>query len=340
MTGHRKRPALTAVSTALLLTGLVVAGTAGLDAVPGTRGSQAHRDRFTLAVLRADGILLPFASVDGDRWETPWPANVAAVDLPINLDSVPERWWGRAVPTHWRLWPRDGQAPREIKPVAPMSLFIGTMRRIGLRTDLRDAAMPVPPFEVPFPKLGLVIGGDAEVKPIVHVSSQAPARGQLLADIRRDLEAAEQRTLDGLRTYAGWRHPLEAVRAQIAVELEAWYTTALTEPGRRVSYIEAVKKYPLRGEDRGCGLETFISGWIHHRDDQKQVRTALKAVVGYCDREKASYILPFGQMTVRNRTHWVFQMSGQDHEWYEVAELMPGRVRFVAEYHAGGHPAF
>lgn len=326
----------------LVLAGLAaVPGAARLDAVRTAQASQARRDRFTLAVLRADGILLPFASFDGDRWETPWPANVAGVELPINLDAVPERWWGRAVPARWRLWSPDREAPGAITPLAPMSLFIGTMRRIGLRTDLRETAMPVPPFEVPFPKLGLAVSGDAEVKPVSHVSSRSPAWHQMLSGIRRDVDAAEQRTVEGLRTYARWRHPLDAAaRARIGPELEVWYTGGLAQPGRRVSYVEAVKKYPVRPEDRGCGLETFISGWIHHRDDEEQVRTELKAVVGYCDREKASYILPFGQMTVRNRTHWVLQLSGLDHEWYAVAELMPGRVRYVAEYHAGGYPAF
>ena len=103
MTRQRKRIAVVAASAALVLAALaVVRGAGGLDAVPGVSGAQARRERITLGVLRADGILLPFASLDGDRWETQWPANADGLELPINLDAVPQRWWGRAVPTHWR----------------------------------------------------------------------------------------------------------------------------------------------------------------------------------------------------------------------------------------------
>jgi hypothetical protein len=49
-------------------------------------------------------------------------------------------------------------------------------------------------------------------------------------------------------------------------------------------------------------------------------------------------MLPFGQVEVRDRIHWIYQMSGRDHEWFVVAELTPTRTRVVTEYFAGGVP--
>ena len=83
-----------------------------------------------------------------------------------------------------------------------------------------------------------------------------------------------------------------------------------------LSYVEIVKKYPLLPADEGCGLETFVSGWIHHDDGLQKPRARLKAVISYCDRRSVSYMLPFGQLRLAGRTHWVVQMSGRDHEWY------------------------
>ena len=60
----------------------------------------------------------------------------------------------------------------------------------------------------------------------------------------------------------------------------------------------------------------------------------MTAVVSYCDRRNVSYMLPFGQMRLRDRIYWIFQMSGQDHEWYVVAEGGT-RVNYVAQYLAG-----
>jgi hypothetical protein len=151
------------------------------------------------------------------------------------------------------------------------------------------------------------------------------------------MTAAEEQTVNGLRANAFWRHPFDkAARARIEPELEAWYTSPLVNADARISYIEAVKKYPPQPWDEGCGLETFITGWIHHTKSAEKPRTGFKAIVTYCDRDKASYMLPFGQLVVRNRTHWVFQMSGQDHEWYAVTELSSNRIRYVVEYHGGG----
>ena len=60
-----------------------------------------------------------------------------------------------------------------------------------------------------------------------------------------------------------------------------------------------------------------------------------KAVITYCDRRSVSYMLPFGQLRLAGRTHWVVQMSGRDHEWYAVIEGRPDEVKYVAEYQAG-----
>src|SRR5690242_19293191 len=76
---------------------------------------QAGSERFTLGVMRADGILLPFAAFDGKNWTTPWPAenrriDGRPIDLPENLQAVPREWWGKDVPAEWRVWPRTGAA--------------------------------------------------------------------------------------------------------------------------------------------------------------------------------------------------------------------------------------
>jgi hypothetical protein len=260
------------------------------------------------------------------------------VQLPVNLTSVPREWWGREVPSEWRLWPREGAAV-PFKPIVPVMTVVGRTRAIGLRTDYPVGQPNVFPLEFPFPKEGLAVGGSATIEPIAIVSRLAPAAAQLLARLRPDIDRAEDDTIRALGSRADWSHPFDReARTKTTPQLEAWYSSALAQPGYSVHYIEAAKKYPPQAEDRGCGLETFVSGWVYPNSRDARLKTELKAVVTYCDRDKASYMLPFGQLRVRNRTHWVFQMSGQDHEWYAVAELMPGKSRYVAEYQAGSIP--
>ena len=305
-------------------------------------GSGQSQPRLNLGVLRADGILMPFASFDGDDWRASWPADLFGRELPASVGDVPREWWGGFQPDTWRLAGREDVTPAGVKLVAPVRIMTGRHRRLGLRTDYPPANAGVPPFAVPYPKIGLAVAGDVRIESIASVSRLSPAFRELLPGLRPALAAAEERTVNGLASMAGWRHPVDRKARDLVVpELEAWYMAPLPEPQARVSYIEAVKKYPPGPKDEGCGLETFISGWVWHDDaataaKTKTAKAALKASVMYCDRDKASYMMPLGRVELRNRIYWIYQMSGRDHEWYVVAEPTKSRTRVVVEYLAGG----
>jgi hypothetical protein len=322
-----------------VMTAAALATMAPLAASPprDANGEQERAKPFNLGVLRADGVLLPFASFDGEGWKASWPGDLFGRELPVSTASIPRDWWGGGEPQQWSVFPPDGGARQAFKTVAPTMFLVGAERRFGLRTDRAPEPVKVPPFAVAFPKVGLAIGGDADIKAISRVSLSSAAGRQLLQRVRAELNDAEERTVASLRGNTGWRHPLDRIaRARVEAEPEAWYITALPGSDIRVSYVEAVKKYPPQAKDEGCGLETFISGWILHDEKQTKVKTQLKAAVMYCDRNTVSYMLPLGQIVANNRLYWIFQMSGPDHEWYAVAEATPTRLRVAAEYFAGG----
>ena len=311
-----------------------------LRAAPERDTTQRASRHLVVAVVRHDAILLPFAAFDGRNWSTPWPFAInsgRAVDLPASLASVPRSWWGGEEPGPWNLWVRNAETPRPLSLGSPATVRVGMARQLGFRTDHPPVLPPVPPFELPFPKIGLAVAGAATLTPVAAVSSAAGTWKTFAATLRADIDKAEERTISALRGAAGWRHPFgKEIRAALAPELEAWYISPVPDSPVNLSYIEAVKRYPLLPADDGCGLETFVSGWVHHSDKASmKPRINLKAVVTYCDRRSVSYMLPFGQIQERGRTYWIVQMSGQDHEWYVVAEGGPERVKYVAEYQAG-----
>jgi hypothetical protein len=179
---------------------------------------------------------------------------------------------------------------------------------------------------------------DADRHDTANRLPDGPAPG---AASRAALRAAipEDRALGAISASSNWRHPVKReTRATVVPEVEAWYVTPVGTGDQRLSYVEAVKKYPLQPEDDGCGLETFASGWVHHDGQRQRIKASLAAVVTYCDRRGVSYMLPFGQMRVNDRVHWIVQMSGRDHEWYAVVEGTADRVKYVAEFQAGSVP--
>jgi hypothetical protein len=293
--------------------------------------------RLSVAIMRRDGVMIPFASYDGD-WSVSWPVDLRTMEIPITLDDVPRKWWGGDPPQKWTLWLRDGQsAPLSL--AAPVLVVAGRERRLGVRTSFR-ATEPLPgPFEMPYPKEGVAVGGDLKIESIASVSKLSEAFKNFPSTVADDIQAAEEKALSALRGNARWQHPYSRdFRQGIPVILEAWYTVVLAQPGFGIGYIEAVKKYPPSAGEGECGLETFISGWVHTNTRTPKPKTDLTARVTYCDRNGVSYMLPLGRFELKNRTHWVFQMSSWESEWYALVEATPGRVRFLAEYFGGGRP--
>ena len=303
------------------------------------QSSSASSEHLVFAVVRSDGLLLPFAAFDGRKWSTPWPGEIdrsGSPDLPINIASVPPKWWGGEEPGPWRLWPLDGTAAAPVALQSPVMMRVGVSRVLGVRTDRPPVLPPVPPFVLPFPKIGVAIAGEAKLEPISSGRPLTPEGKTFAASLREEIDKAEERSISTLQGNARWRHPFKReARAKIEAELEAWYVTRLADSSTDLSYIEAVKKYPVLPADEGCGLETFVSGWVHHGKEQQKPRTRLKAAITYCDRRGVSYMLPFGQVHLAGRTHWIVQMSGRDHEWYAVIDGRDDQVKYVVEYQAG-----
>jgi hypothetical protein len=303
-----------------------------------TAGAQ-QAERFTLGVMRRDGVVIPFAAFAGD-WSLPWPGSIRDIELPITLEAVPAKWWGGELRQPWTLWSPGGTAT-PVTPRSPALVMVGEERRLGVRTSFQSAELPALPLTVPYPKEGVVVAGDVKIERIASVSRLSPAWKELAQSIRRDIDSAEQKAIDRIKNGPGWIHPIPRFeREQIPSEIEAWYTSGLEQPGFAISYIEAVKKYPPGVEDEGCGLETFVSGWVHKNNRLTELKTDLSAHITYCDRKGISYMLPFGRLRAKSRTHWVFQLSSWEREWYAVAEVTPGRLRVVAEYLGGARTPF
>src|SRR5215217_638620 len=118
----------------LLISTCMVAGAAvvprAVVAVQTPRGD-AGAPRIAVGVLRADGILLPFAAYDGKKWSAPWGGRVergVSQALPVNLAAIPDDWWGGAAPASWNLWPTATEKPQPLKLVSPAMVGIGTSR--------------------------------------------------------------------------------------------------------------------------------------------------------------------------------------------------------------------
>src|SRR5918993_2407071 len=114
---------------------------------------------FLVGVLRRDGVVSPFASFDGNDWEAQWPSDLRSVEVPISLDVVPRKWWGKSGPVQQMTAWSDGVNRGAVRLTRPTVMRLMCSSHLGLTSDYRST-QPSPPLVVqPYPKDALVVAG-------------------------------------------------------------------------------------------------------------------------------------------------------------------------------------
>lgn len=290
--------------------------------------SGEQRPPFSLAVLRQDGILIPFATYDG-TWKNHWPVPRVAFDVPVALDDVPRDWWPeKRAQREWTLWRSDGES-EPLKALAPTWFRAQCLSNVGLRTDFKRVGPLPPPDATPYPKEGLATsvapGVEPGIEPIVVLDDASPDWKWLLGILPPAFERAENQAIYRER---GWQHPYSIrERALRPIQLEALYRTPDAAPGGFVFYFEAVRRYeepPTKKptKDPPCDVITYEWGWVRLRPDGTSATTIFAAVTD-CYRWNVSFVLPLGVMRAKTgQPLWVLQSSGWLGESYFVVELV------------------
>jgi hypothetical protein len=283
---------------------------------------------FTVGVLRRDGIVIPFASYNGKRWETDWPVPTLDVRVPVDLRAVPTRWWGptQALRT-WEAW-TGGPTPQRLDVTQPDWVDVHCLRQIGLKTTYRSDKPVPPPTIQPYPKDGLAVSPPQPLERIDLLSAsdrevQAIANDFQLAFNKAEREV-ENRYGHSIRRQA---------REGIVPEIEAVYAYG-HEP--RVYYIEAMRPYRKLGQSAGeCMEVAFGTGWFSREGETtRSIATVLDLL--RCDRYGASYMFPFGVLRLNGKLFWLAQFSGWDRERFVVIEIGRKTVEARVNVFGGG----
>ena len=297
---------------------------------------QEDASKFALAILRRDGAVLPFATFDGRRWRGRWPAEIRNLELPISLDDVPEDWWGvEPAPRRMTIW-RDGARAGAVTLTGLSITRPMCEPRITVKSDYKSESTPPPPFEMPYPKDGLLSSGDLTLERIASVEKGSADWNRIMIAIKERFDREESAAA---RAFTSWVHPVQEDRRRLMpIALEALYRAPTDDPNWTAYYVEAVRQYPPAPRDQdGCGLATFGHGWVLVSRNE-DIKVQISALVTYCDRKGVSYILPFGFIRADDHVYWVYQFSGFEEEWFEVVEPTRGSIRSHVAYRVGACP--
>jgi hypothetical protein len=310
------------VTTKTALACAAVVGSVAMLAAAETRPGA-----FGVAVLRRDGVLIPFAAFDGRHWRNAWPGPQTQVVVPITVASVPKRWWGPVGPLEtWQAW--VDAIGRVIHVTQPDWVGVHCARHLALRTDYATAGLIPPDGEQPYPKDGVAV---SPPQPIERIQAIAPAAMELqpLAPVLLEAFNVAERE-PAMRT----NHPMpRRVRDQITPAIEAAYAFG---DSPRFYYVEAMRMYRLLGQAPDeCAASAFGTGWfVREGGAFRSLVTAVDLLP--CNGFGASYMLPLGVMRTAGRLFWLAQFSGADHERYAVLDLTPKKVDVMISTWGGG----
>ena len=289
----------------------------------------ADSPAVTIAVMRGDGILVPIITRDGGKWTNSWPIPAKSQEVPLGLDAIPRRWWGKpGATTTWHAWQIDG-VTSEVAVQGPTWYLAHCQQGLGLKTSL-TARPPLPPPTVqPYPKLGLASTSPLAFKRIEPIDQGDPMWMTVADAVGAATDKAENEMDGRPRVNAAYqpKHPTPAAeRAKVSTRVESLYRVAWGG-GQSLYYVEATKRYgmpPIPADRKalaptpknGCSVMTFANGFFVAGANGKIPAPALNVRVTTCEYDGISLMLPLGAVGEGKDQIWIGQMTGWDYEAY------------------------
>jgi hypothetical protein len=288
--------------------------------------ASAQSERFTLAIVRLDGRIVPFAAYDRSRWERAWPEAAEATDGTPTIENTPSVWRRRGdrVPNVWRVWPSSGASRIEAHVKGVEIVEAHCQGQVALATDLPEAK-----GEHPL-KFGVAVDSNLPIGSIEEVPRSdvmwRTAEQAVVANFSR-LEAAEAQA-DHVQLLPESPAPV--------VQITELYREAKSP--RSPMYIVAEKKYRTARfpQDPGCTALTIMTGYLVPTDAGTLILRDPKVFLTDCDAKEVRTGLPLAALRVSDQLFWVLQEHGYEDETYVIAEIGPSYVRYPIDVNGGG----
>jgi hypothetical protein len=297
-------------------------------------------ERFIVAIVRQDGIVVPFASYSHGKWSNPWPNPDQDLDLKVSsLDKVPEAWLD-ASPRISRTW-FEHSASISAQPLTVVKVVqfeAHCQRQWGLFPA--KAVQPTPSYHCGFPNPAIAIDTPLEVESMVRLTPKDIEARRLLATLQpfiNQMESAqvetaarEQSVREGRLRYSG--HPLDvAERRKIPVTLTKVYRTQTEIQGSWTYYVEAEKRYP-----NGCPALTLWGGWVMKDSSGRLTPVGDGVAVTDCDAKGVNFSEPMGALLVQGQNFIVMQSHGWEDETYSILKVSKFQIKPALTVRGGG----
>ena len=287
---------------------------------------QVAADQFIVGVLRANGIIIPFARYDGTHWANSWPEPIYRTPAP--LEQIPREWLGgNDLTPNWRLWLPAGST-HAVRVLDLQYADTGCDGNWGLSTDF-PKSLNVKPNNCPHPTIGIALSSGQPLQPMLPANhSDLP-----FSALERAFKESEDREISALRVPSEveyLRPPDADSRTAVPIRVaRAWRT--ILNSGVMIYYIEANRSYPrpAGSPDSGCDNISAFRGWFVRRSFQEARVLHVRLSLTGCDFKGDLFATPMGLMVLQDGTYVITENDGWGSRSYEVLKIESDSVTSV-----------
>ncbi len=299
---------------------------------------------FLVAVLRADGALVPFAQYGNGGFYNPWPKPQpcrGCIDeiYPHSLGGLPQPWFvqGGRMPKRWYFRSSNG-ALTVLKALKITEVENHSQKNWAVRTDF-----PHEPVESSHHRnLGVAITANIKIESMIESKPEPDGLTSIIKDVfdaEETIKIERLATDDPSGTASLFRFGLPesaAERKRAEKTITKFHRSESPINGEYLYYFKAKKEYEMPRLDghSSSGHVSLFSGWatVEARQGGSSGIILSEIVFTDTDMKGPTTSLPLGILKLSGRTFIFVEEHGWEDESYLVLELNGGIHRLLETF--------
>ncbi len=295
-------------------------------------------ETLLVGILRADGVIAPFAQYANRKWTNPWHRSKPddQTDEQATIADLEKPWFQSFVKPSgdWYLW-SPGAEPTKIKTSDAIQVCSHCQQVWGLLSDYPNQEKPEKNQCVR--NLGAVVSQKKQGRTLEKLTDASADWKEVMTFLGPHFERAESSgLLDTISHYTAQLPPAEE-RARKPLSLLNLYRSQLTDDGQLLFYFEASKQYPKPPDsnDAGCDNISLLGGWALRNAQGNLALLDSQFNPTDCDWKEGGRVLPFVILQLDGKTFAIVEEPSYEGESYTILEIKKDGVRRVLETYAG-----
>ena len=284
---------------------------------PQAQASSAASPALFLGVVRGDGILIPIAVRENDRWRTlsrydpESSSNALGTRRLVDTPRIPREGW---------IYIPAGGTPGPLAVRDLVTIRAYCEQQEGFQTD---APPPKPPLEAPHLKAGIAVHGAVDTAGVQDVTGRPDETSRRAGRFIVQLTEAMEAERAALPARPGRPNIPASGRGAVAVEITTLVRDQIS--GGEHYYFESRKRY--------AAAAAYASGWLSSSPFAISVVSARAGIDAGGDSAPPRRRV-LGVLRLLGSSRWVMETRHYEGDSYDIVDMSPARQ--TLSIHGGG----